>query len=370
MTHKRSPRSDTVPALDPRAVGRTATAAEWVTATCEGRVHTVVPPALVNRPRFDHTKLARSASVRKVQRFVAPAAQVVELPGALVWGPDGTVLTADGCVVEDLIRAWGQAAEEHPVWTAPSRSPHEVRGTAAVIAARGAATNFSHFLADSLPRIQLVRDTGIEIDTWIVSSRDHRWQREGLDLAGISTDQTVALTDFPWISARTLIVPSRTGFAPTTAPWARDRLINLLAPESRPRERRILIARQQAARRRLRNEDEILNRLLPLGFERVDFDTMPLTEQIRTIHESRTIVAVHGAALGHLLHAPQNGCVVEIANPSLIHPDYWGLAALASWKHVVVSAEPTPPLRPNEDEINNDLAVDAEAVYQASSNPT
>ncbi|MGH4022434.1 MAG: glycosyltransferase family 61 protein [Pseudonocardiaceae bacterium] len=330
MTRELLPQHDTVSSIDLRAVGRTATAADWVTATGQGHVHTLAPPTLVNRPRLDHADIGASASARKVQRFVAPAAQVVELPHAQVWGPDGTVLTADGCVVEDLIRAWGQATEDHPVWAAPSLPPHEVRGTAAVIAARGAATNFSHFLADTLPRIQLVRDTGIEIDTWIVSSRDRRWQRDGLDLAGIPADRTIALTDIPWISARTLVVPSRTGFAPTTAPWARDRLTNLLQPGTRPREHRILISRQRAPRRRLHNEDDVLDRLARHGFERVDFDTIPLAEQIRTIHESRTIVAVHGAALGHLLHAPRTGRVVEIANPNVIHPDYWGLAALAN----------------------------------------
>lgn len=76
--------------------------------------------------------------------------------------------------MEDLTRAWGDAPEHHPVWSAPPQPVHHVTGTAAVVAARGAATNFSHFLADTLPRVQLVRDAGIPVDTWIVSSLDHR----------------------------------------------------------------------------------------------------------------------------------------------------------------------------------------------------
>lgn len=126
--------------------------------------------------------------------------------------------------------------------TAQPLPVHHVTGTAAVVVARGAARNFSHFLADTLPRVQLVRDTSVSVDTWIVSSLDHGWQRDGLDLAGIQLDTVVALANRPGITADTLIVPSRTGFARTTAPWARQRLTALLRPEPRPRHRRVLIS--------------------------------------------------------------------------------------------------------------------------------
>lgn len=167
------------------------------------------------------------------------------------------------------------------------------------------------------------------------------------------------------VSADTLIVPSRTGFAPTTAPWARQRLTTLLHPEARPRHRCVLISRNRAARRRLLNEDEVLDALAPHGFERIDFDTLPLANQLRTIHESQVIVAVHGAALGHLLHAPSAGHLVEIAHPSALHPDYWGLTALAGWSHTILAATPTPGRADERDDINYDLIVDPVAVRAA-----
>lgn len=365
MTTQMTPRA--AERLGPRAVGRAATAADWVAASGHGRIHTLAPPTLVRRPPL--TGVDSAPSVRKVQRFVAPAAQAVELPHAHVWGPDGTVITADGCVVEDLTRAWGNAVEDHPAWTAPPTPLHEVPGTAAVVAARGAATNFSHFLAGTLPRVQLVRDAGIDIDSWIVSSLNHSWQRDGLRLAGIPADQIITLTDIPLVRAHTLVVPSPSGFAPTTAPWARDRLTRLLQPESRPRHRRILISRNRARRRRLLNEDELLDVLTPHGFERVDFDTMSLADQIKTIHRSQAIVAVHGAALGHILHTPPTGHLVEITNPRSIHPDYWGLAALGDWNHTIVCATPASTCTDGVDGINQDLTVDAAAVRAAVARP-
>ncbi|MGH3450391.1 MAG: glycosyltransferase family 61 protein [Haloechinothrix sp.] len=264
-------------------------------------------------------------------------------------------------MVEDLTRAWGRAFEDHPVWTAAATPAYDIPGVAAVIAARGAATNFSHFLADTLPRIQLIRDSGTDVDTWIVSSVDHTWQRDGLDRAGIPVSRVIALTETPWISARTLLVPSRTGFAPLTAPWARDRLTRLLELEPRRRHRKLLLSRSQATRRRLLNEDQLFEALAPCGYERVHFDGMPLIDQLRLIHESTDIVATHGSALGHLLHAPRGGHVVEIVNPSIVPPDARGLAAVAGWTHTLIPATPTPGLDDTE-VVNQDLHVDVDAL--------
>jgi len=347
----------------PRPRGRVATAAEWVTATGNGRVHTLTDPTPVCRPRWSSD--VSGPSIRQVEKFVAPAAQVVEVPGACAWGPDGTVVTADGCVVESTTRAWGRALEAHPIWSAAPSNGHQVHGAAAAVAARGAATNFGHFLADTVPSIQLVHDTGIDIDTWIVSSMDHSWQRDGLRIAGVSADNVIALTDLNWVSADTLVVPSRTGFAPTTAPWARDALIRLIHCEPRSRHRRILISRSRSWRRCLLNADELHDVLAPHGFEHVDFDSMALTQQIETIHETQVIVAVHGSALGHLLHAPASGKVVEIANPRNIHPEFWGLAALAGWNHTLIDATPKAT-RPGEDDLSSDLHVDAQIVRAAA----
>jgi capsular polysaccharide biosynthesis protein len=347
-----------------RACGRTATAADWVTATGTGRVHSLHAPASVHRPRWSS---AVSGSPQQVESFVAPAAQVVELPGGAVWGLDGTVVTIDGCVAENTTRAWGRALEDHPIWRVPPTTSHHIHGVAAVIAARGAAINFAHFLADALPSIQLIRDAHIDIDAWIVSGDHHVWQRDGLALAGIPAHDVITLTAHNWVSADVLIVPSRTGFAPATAPWARNALTRLINSSSRRRHRRIFISRNQSRRRRLINANEVAVLLAPHGFEHVHFDDTPLLRQLQIIHETQMIVGVHGAALAHLLHAPPDGTVIEIANPAYAHPEFWGLASLSGWDHVPIDAASVRPhgLSKNTDELNWDLHVDPETVLAA-----
>jgi hypothetical protein len=96
-----------------------------------------------------------------------------------------------------------------------------------------------------------------------------------------------------------------------------------------------------------------------------DFDNLPLAEQIRVIHECWTIVAVHGSALGHLLHAPLAGHIVKIANAHIARPDIWGLAALAGWSHAIAPAAPVPWEGDGEDPINHDLTADVAALREA-----
>lgn len=346
------------------ASGRVATAADWVEATGQGSIHTLAEPQRVERPGMPNVGYPLP-SLAQVRRFVASPARVATLPGATVCGREGTVVTADGCLVEDLTRAWGRAIEDHPIWAAPADAPSlQLEGTAAVVAARGAADNFSHFLADTLPRIQLIRDTGLPVDTWLLSGTHHAWQRQALDLAAVLQHEVVSLSEHPLVRASRLLVPSRTGFAPMTAPWARERLRALLPQprlQLRP-PRRVLISRANAARRRLVNEDDLAAALAPDGFERLAFEHLNLEGQTAAIAGADIIVAPHGAALAHLLHAPPGGHLLEICHPPTAHPDYWGLAALAGWTHRLIPATSSAQHGNHEDMLYADLHVTPAAV--------
>lgn len=193
------------------------------------------------------------------EHVTIPSATVVELPDASVVGSDGVVLTHDGCVVEDLIRRWGASPETHPVWHQTPTQPVRVQGTAAVVAAQGAA---------------------VQVDG------------------------------------------------------------------------------ANAHRRRLRNETALAAALADSGFDTVDLAALPLSEQVALVQDTSTIVAVHGAGLTHLLHAPAGGHVIELVQPRQVHPEYWRLAALAGWHHDFVPARSSVP----GGELNEDVDVDIDSV--------
>jgi len=341
--------------------GVTPTAGRWVEGAACGHRHMLAPPELVVRScpvapdLLPATFAARSS-------YTAAAAEVAELPDAFVCDVEGTVVTADGLLVADLTRAWRRPTADHPIWTSPPKLPaRQLTGTAAVIAARGADHNVSHFICDSLPRLALLRDLGIKVDHWLVSSVRQRWQRDALELLGMDPDQVVALDEHPFARAERLLVPSRTGFAPSTAPWARRRLHALL-PSPSPfarRPQRLLISRRAAQRRRLDNEADLAAHLAPLGFDLIAMEDLPFVEQLALVATAEVIVATHGAALGWILTAPPGRTLIEIANPIVPHDEYWGLASLAGWTYALVLARTTRPA-PNAN--HADLEIDPHTV--------
>lgn len=75
---------------------------------------------------------------------------------------------------------------------------------------------------------------------------------------------------------------------------------------------RLLISRKDAPRARLENEEEILSALQPLGFRRICPGNMSWTDQVAAFAAAEVVVAVHGAALVHLLFSRPGTRLLEI----------------------------------------------------------
>nr|WP_255672837.1 glycosyltransferase family 61 protein [Glycomyces amatae] len=325
-------------------LGWAASAVDWMAATGRGRLHLYEQPVVVDGaiPIVWGEEAGQAPPLYR--RSCAPGAVVAELPEGTVIGPGGAVVTSDGCVLADQIAAVDRAPARHRVWRGSSRAPVHLPGTAAVVAATGGPGGpFGSFLTDTLPRLQLIRDAGIEPDHWIVSGAEQPWHREGLDAAGIDPD-AVHLTrwDRP-VRAERLIVPSRPGPGPVIAPWARQRLRRLLhAPDRRGTER-LLLSSTAAPEHQLVNEPVLAALLADFGFTRVVLEHHHFAEQVKLIGQARCIVATRSAALTHLLHAPAGGTVVEIAPGTGGGPDIGAIAAVADWEHYIVPAAIADP---------------------------
>ena len=76
--------------------------------------------------------------------------------------------------------------------------------------------------------------------------------------------------------------------------------------------RRIYVQRGTARTRRVANEEQVVARLAPLGFESVSMDGLSVAEQAALFWNAEAIVAPHGAALTNLVFARAGTPVVEI----------------------------------------------------------
>jgi capsular polysaccharide biosynthesis protein len=322
------------PPLPAAPEGVAASALDWMAATGHGRLHLYEQPVMIERARPVVLGAHSGRLAGWQRRHCAPAAVVAELPDAAVIGPSGAVITSDGCVLADQIASPDRAVAGHRVWRGSSGAAQvRLGGTVAVVAAGGPGDGPRHLIADTLPRIQLVRDAGLEPDHWIVTGSSELWERQAFETVDIDPDSVHIARWDRLIRAERLIVPSRSGSAAAPAPWARERLRRALNAGSRSGRDRLLLCGTRADEHRMRAETHLADVLADYGFTAVTLEALHFQEQIERVGQAGCIVSTHRQALTHLLHAPPGGVLIEIAPAANLKSDYAAIASLAEWRH-------------------------------------
>jgi hypothetical protein len=130
--------------------------------------------------------------------------------------------------------------------------------------------------------------------------------------------------------------------------------------------RRLLISRSTAPRRRLTNEDDIWQQLLhPRGFERVRLEDHSLQEQARLLSTASIVVAPHGAGLSNLVFAPKQCFVVELLNRDWAGTCFWHLSDELGLDYRYIVGEPeSGGSAENSDRQHGDFFVDPALVTE------
>ena len=187
--------------------------------------------------------------------------------------------------------------------------------------------NYYHFLTDVLPRIDLLEEAGVEVDSFVVN-RSLPFQDELLARWGVSAQQTVESRVHRHVRAEQLVVPTLPDPEMGTPTWVVDALRARLLPDDlAPPHRRLYVGRGQTRNnRRVENEGELFSALEDQGFTKFDPAGLTVAEQVRTFAEASVIVAAHGAALTNVAFCSPATDVVELFAPDYVNPCYWALA--------------------------------------------
>ena len=260
------------------------------------------------------------------------AIDVAELPG-------GELLICNDAVV--VCRADGAIEPELSICPFPELVRRKIERADMIVETREVAEavlildvfpppNLGHFLLDQISRLELYRRAGADLGRAVVVGPEIHtgYQREILARAGISgvlnTSRIMRLrAGRLWVSSncRGLQHPAHLG-----ADWAIDYARTLLGGRGEAGHRRLYLSRGDASGRQLVNEAALIEILAPLGFEVVTPGAMSYADQLAAFRDASHIVAVHGAALAHLVLCAPGTRVLE-----LFHPLYatWAYAILA-----------------------------------------
>lgn len=219
-----------------------------------------------------------------------------------------------------------------------ARRPRRIAGRSALVGGIG-NRNFYHWLYDSLPRIGLVRDAGFEaIDRWIVPATELAVARELVARAGIPAERLEVLGRHDHVECDELVVTSAPGEVCEPTPRTVEFLRGVL-PSDRRRVagKRVYIARR--GRRRILNEEEFAEVLRRFGFVTVAMEGLPLDGQIAAIAGAEAVVAPHGAALSHLIHASDGATVIECMPAVYCNASFFVLSGACGLRYAAVAGE-------------------------------
>jgi capsular polysaccharide biosynthesis protein len=243
---------------------------------------------------------------------------VCNIPQALVTGPTGLVVTAN---LEVLSQSSFDAASgaSQPIVRGLPNQRQVLPGSYVSLISQRWATNYSHWLIDSLVRLAMI-DPSRDDFSVLIPHGIPAFARESLALLGVTSDRIVELPERNAqvaVEELLLCVAQQRSTVPHAQYLAhiRDRLMQAAAGyTAHPAPwRRIYISRAKSARS-IVNEADLLPVLDAYGFEVVRCEALSMAQQIRLFSEAKIVVGAHGAGMINPIFCNPGSTVIEIYN--------------------------------------------------------
>jgi len=266
-------------------------------------------------------RIAESLALEHYDRLLAgPVVQpqvdsfVAILTKARVCQSAGIVVTAENALLADVSDlAFVADDPAGPLGVSHLPRPSHTPLTVAVLTT-GPHHNYYHWMIEALPRLDLYERSGVTIDCFYAPTRT-RFQRESLELLGISPQRILPATRQTHLAPARLLASSFTGSPSLAKADFLSRRLGQHAGLLAGRSRRIFIARAGRRARGIVNEKDLLRSLEPLGFERIRLEALPLLEQVSLFQQAECVVGPHGAGLTNLMFCRPGTQVIEIGTP-------------------------------------------------------
>lgn len=191
---------------------------------------------------------------------------------------------------------------------------------------------YFHWYMDSLIQLRGVKEYESETGKRpkiIIPSKPADWQLQSLKLLGYGEDDLFRWS-VPKAKVDNLVVVSNQRGRRESIVWLREQLTRHCEST---RQNRIFISREDADRRRIINEDELMAKLARYGFEKFVPGIHSLNEQIQTMSNAGIVVGVHGAGLTNILYGPDKLTLLEIHPKNDIRHHYFNLCEMLDFDY-------------------------------------
>ena len=211
--------------------------------------------------------------------------------------------------------------------------------------------NYFHWFLDCLTKLEGVehfKQVSNSKPKVIISRKATKWQLESLQLLGYEkSDLVFWLTSNAYVEE--LIVPSfrrisSAGISPSACHFVKEKILSSVAYELKENacqfSSKIIISRKNASRRRILNEEEVIEHLKPLGFVSYALENMSISEQADLFSRAEMIVGPHGAGMTNILFS-KNVTLIELfsGDSNYLQPVFFSLSQALGFKYGYVVGE-------------------------------
>ncbi|MBC5772965.1 glycosyltransferase family 61 protein [Pontibacter sp. KCTC 32443] len=216
-------------------------------------------------------------------------------------------------------------------------SPERFKGTVFSLLTGGAGiNNIGHWFIDVLPRLHLLRESGLydKVDWFLVPSTCYDYQRETLELLGITPDKIIESDKHPHITADCIIASTAPRGNNTLIPkWLCNYIRSSFMPYAdeeneliTPVAPSLYISRSDSELRVVINEKEVLKELKPFDFQNIVSSKLSIKEKIKLFSKAKVVVGATGAGLINLFFCKPGTKVIEIFNEGFIVEPFYDIA--------------------------------------------
>lgn len=232
-------------------------------------------------------------------------------------------------------------------------------------------SNLYGWLHETLPKLrwyeEYCEETG-ESPVLIVNSPLREYQRQSLEWMGYAPDTwiehgpEVTHVDKLAVAPHPIRLEGRpsSGYA-SPLQWVGERIVSNLPEVESTYSNRIYVSRADADRRRVRNEQAVLDVLRPKGFERYEPGRLTLAEQAHLFSGADVIVGPHGLAYVNLIFCDGDTSLLELFAEDGLKESYFVLANEYGMRYECMVCESIHDGR-NRRPINKDIVVDTDRL--------
>ena len=304
-----------------------------------------------------HYQVDYSLGFRQKEVFIVPLADVTFL------GNSGAIILKDKLITESVFDT--QRLVKSPAFKTPRLSLLRKKTGlfTSILHLPWAEQSNYHWFLDCLPRLHYLLETVQEPIKIIVSDRMPAFQQETLNflIKDKPNFSTLAINKHEKWRLTNFIFPSfasnhNSGYLPTAflqkirrEIWAGYKVQDYLG------KTRLFISRRKASKRRILNEEALMEVMKPYGFQLVFAEDLTYQQQVQLFFNAELVVSAHGAGLTNVLFC--KSCKVwEIHPANEVKSHYFMLSKALGFEYFYTIG--------SEADGNLDFTVDEEAFGQ------